>query len=123
MKKVLAAAGIATLLMAVAPITANAAPAHGAHVQQSHNVRGYAQHAHGSKHIRHSNRSYTHVSKRYVRHDFNHWRPGLERAHYKRFSAPVYSRGHYNVRAYDSHDRLVMLTISALTGVIIASSY
>jgi hypothetical protein len=115
MKKFLAIAGVATMLMAAAPLTAEAAPYNGHGSQQSHNFNRGHDRDQGHSRYGHA----VHQSRR----DFNHWRPGLERAHYKRFSQPVYHNGYYRVRAHDSHDRLVLLTISAITGAIIAASY
>ncbi|MFZ3034679.1 MAG: hypothetical protein WA138_11780 [Parvibaculum sp.] len=144
MKKILAVAGIATLLMAAAPVTAEAAPRD--HSQRSHNSgRDHRSDNSGRSHDasrstrhdraerrvenrqrdvhRHREVRREHVARRHQRREFNHWRPGLERAHYRHFSAPVYHNGYYRVRAHDHHDRLVLLTISAITGAIVVSSY
>jgi hypothetical protein len=109
MKKFLAIAGVATMLLAAAPLTAEAAPYNN----------------HGSSHSYNNGPSHRGpaVHHQQPRREFSHWRPGLERSHYRGFSHPVYSNGYYRVHARDNHNRLVLLTISAITGAIIASSY
>ena len=63
------------------------------------------------------------VAKRhYVRRNFDHWRPGLVKRHYRGFGKAVYRAGHYHVHAIDPHDRAVVLIISATTGAIIHSA-
>jgi Ni/Co efflux regulator RcnB len=111
MKKFLAIAGVATMLLAAVPLAAEAAPYNNHGQQQSRNYHAGPSHSRPAVH------------HQQVRRDFNHWRPGLERSHYRSFSNPVYSNGYYRVRARDNHNRLVLLTISAITGAIIASSY
>ncbi|MGV8997205.1 MAG: hypothetical protein ACOH12_09700 [Parvibaculaceae bacterium] len=54
------------------------------------------------------------------RHEFSHWRPGLERQHYRSFGRPVYHDNYYRVRAYDHGGRVVFLNVNAYTGVILS---
>lgn len=172
MKKILAAAGVASLLVTTVPLAAQAAPRD--HTQQHQNSRS-DRHAGNSYRSHDANRSNRHdraerraenryrdvrrhrevrrerierrhaiqrwnhrmerryaqaerrheraMARHYRHREFRHWRSGLERAHYRHFSAPVYYNGYYQVRAHDRDDRVVLLMISALTGAIIASSY
>lgn len=165
MKKFLAAAGVASLLVAVVPLAAQAAPHD--HAQQSQRSNSdYRVNDNRSTHRDHvehraedrqrdvrrhrevrrerierrraverwnrrferryvqAERHHERAVARHFRHrEFRHWRRGLERAHYRNFSAPVYYDGYYQVRAHDRDNRAVFLMISALTGAIIASSY
>ena len=172
MKKILAAAGVASLIVTMVPLVAQAASIDHAQQNQTSRFDRYAGNSHHSHDAdrsnshdraalraenhyrdvrrhrevrrerverRHAVQRWNHrMERRYaqaelrheramVRHDrhreFRHWRPGLERAHYRHFSAPVYYNGYYQVQAHDRGDRVVLLMISALTGAIIASSY
>ncbi|HEY4344122.1 MAG TPA: hypothetical protein VGN05_07245 [Parvibaculum sp.] len=90
MKKFLAIAGVATMLLAAVPLTAEAAPYNN----------------HGSSHSYNNGHHGPVVRHQQTRREFSHWRPGLERSHYRGFSHPVYNNGYYRVHARDSHNRL-----------------
>lgn len=75
----------------------------------------------GGHHERNVYRHNGHVDYRHMqRRSFGHWRPGLERRHYRSFGRPVFYDYYYRVRAHDNHGRLVLLTVNAFTGAIIA---
>lgn len=63
----------------------------------------------------------------YERHDdrraFSHWRPGLERQHYSRFSHVVSHGDYYDVRARDRRGRPVALKVCSKTGKVLGRRY
>jgi Ni/Co efflux regulator RcnB len=115
MKKFLALVGVATALVVAAPMAAQAGSSY-RHVERD-GPRG----GHYERDVyRHNDR---HDYRQMKRHSFNHWRPGLERRHYRGFGRPAYHGHYYRVRAHDRHGRLVLLTINAYTGVILSVGY
>tara|TARA_R110000824_G_scaffold390760_2_gene587488 strand:+ start:176215 stop:176700 length:486 start_codon:yes stop_codon:yes gene_type:complete len=128
MRKFLVLAGIATALMVAAPVVVPVAAqadsyrsdhrsAHRDHrdVRRDHrDVR--RDHRDARRHYREARRDYRHMK----RHSFNHWRPGLERHHYRGFGRPVFHDHYYRVRAFDRYGRIVFLSVNAYTGVVIS---
>lgn len=117
MKKFLALTGIVTALAIAAPMAAQADSYR--HVERNG--------PHGGHYERDVYRSHGHKNHRDYRqmrrHEFSHWRPGLERMHYRGFGRPVYHDHYYRVRAYDPHGRIVFLNVNAYTGVILSIGY
>lgn len=111
MKKLIALTGLAAALMFAMPMTAEAG--HYGH-SRHHNAHG-AYHGHG--HFGHH--AYRHMQRR----SFTHWRPGLERHHYRGFGRPAFHDHYYRVRAHDRHGRLVFLNVNAYTGLILSVGY
>jgi Ni/Co efflux regulator RcnB len=119
MKHFLALAGIAAALAIATPIAAQAdsyryvertGPRGGHYERDVH--RGHVDRGHD----RHDRRDY----RKMKRHQFSHWRPGLERQHYRGFGRPVFHDHYYRVRAHDRRGRLVYLNVNAYTGVILS---
>lgn len=127
MKKFLALAGVAAALMMVAPMAAQADSSSHRHVERQ-NQRGhvsrdvYRHNDRGQRPVyRHNDRGQRGPDYRHMRrHDFSHWRPGLQRQRYGHFGRPVFYDHYYRVPARDYRGRLVLLTVNAYTGVIIS---
>lgn len=124
MKKLLALAGLATALFAAVPMAAQADSYR--HVERDGPRGGhYERDVHRSNDRHHDNRGwdrgrdYRHMK----RHDFSHWRPGLERARYRHFGRPVFYDDYYRVPCRDYRGRAVTLTINAYTGTILSIGY
>ena len=112
MKKFLALTGVAASLLVAAPALAHDARDGG----RDNGRHGPAYHQNDRDHGRDYGR---HESRR----DFTHWRPRLERAHYRSFGRPVLYRDHYRVQARDVRGRLVILHVNAFTGAIIRAGF
>lgn len=69
---------------------------------------------------RHSDRRDHRDYRRMKRHEFSHWRPHLERQHYRSFGRPVFYDNYYRVRAHDRRGHVVFLNVNAYTGVILS---
>lgn len=118
MKNFFALAGIAAALAIATPMAAQADSYR--HVERTGPRGGHYErdvYRHNDRHDdRHERRDY----RRMERHEFSHWRPGLERERYYGFGSPVYYDDYYRVRAHDYRGRLVYLNINAYTGVILS---
>ncbi len=109
MNKFLTTAVIAATLAIGMPMVAQADN------YRHHENRGY-RHDVYREHLR---RDYRHME----RHEFSHWRPGLERQHYRGFGRPVYYNDYYRVRAYDPRGRIVFINVNAYTGTILSVGF
>jgi len=109
MNKFFASAAIAATLVIAAPVVAQADS------YRHHDNRGY----HHSDRHDHRRNDY----RRMQRHEFSHWRPHLERQHYRGFGRPVYYRDYYRVRAYNPRGQVVFLNVNAYTGMILSIGY
>lgn len=113
MNKLFTSAAVAAALLVAAPVAAQAGD-HGRHGNHDRHD-GY----HHSDRRDHSHNDY----RRMQRYEFSHWRPHLERQHYRGFGRPVYYNNYYRVRAYDPRGHIVFLNVNAFTGVILSVGY
>tara|TARA_R110000868_G_scaffold4302_2_gene27327 strand:+ start:4996 stop:5364 length:369 start_codon:yes stop_codon:yes gene_type:complete len=119
MKNFLALAGIAAALAIATPIAAQADSYR--HVERTgprggHYERDVYRHNDHRADRHQDRRDYRNMK----RHEFSHWRGGLERQRYHGFGRPVYYDDYYRVRAHDHRGRLVYLNVNAYTGVILS---
>lgn len=127
MKKFLAFAGVAAALLMAAPMAAQADSRSHRQVERQ-SPRGhvsrdaYRHNDRGQRPVyRQNDRGHRGPDYRQMRrHDFSHWRPGLQRQRYSYFGRPVFYDHYYRVPARDYRGRLVLLTVNAYTGVIIS---
>ncbi len=120
MKNFLALAGIAAALTIATPMTAAQADSY-RHVERTgprggHYERDVYRHNDHRADRHQDRRAYRNMK----RHEFSHWRGGLERQRYYGFGRPVYYDDYYRVRAHDHRGRLVYLNVNAYTGVILS---
>lgn len=134
MRKYLALAGIAAALMVGAPMAAQADNYRSDHRQihrgdhrsmhrdhrdaRRDHREARRDHREARRDHREARRDYRHMK----RHAFSHWRPALERHHYRGFGRPVFHDHYYRVRAFDRFGRIVFLSVNAYTGVLISVS-
>lgn len=130
MKKLLALAGLATVLLAAAPMTAQADEYSHRHVERDGPRGGHYERDVYRHHERRDDRrdwsrhddrraDYRHMERR----DFGYWRPHLERSRYSHFGRPVFYGDYYRVPCRDYRGHLVMLTINAYTGAILSVGF
>jgi hypothetical protein len=110
MKKFFALAGVAAALVVAVPMAAQAD-------SYRHVERDGPRGGHYERDVYHGH------SYHQQRRDFDHWRPGLERARYHGFGRPVFYDHYYRVHARDYRGRLVLLTVNAYTGAIISVGF
>ena len=120
MKNFLALAGIAAALTIATPMTVAQADSY-RHVERTgprggHYERDVYRHNDHRADRHQDRRAYRNMK----RHEFSHWRGGLERQRYYGFGRPVYYDDYYRVRAHDHRGRLVYLNVNAYTGVILS---
>lgn len=118
MKKFLALAGVAAALVMAAPMAAQADSYSHRHVERD-GPRGGHYERDVYRHNGHRGPDYRQMR----RHEFSHWRPGLERQRYRGFGRPVFYDHYYRVHARDYRGRLVLLTVNAYTGAIISVGF
>lgn len=111
MKHLLASLGVAASLIMAMPVVAQADSYR--HIERT-GPRGGHYERNIYRHNGHAD--YRHMQRR----SFGYWRPGLERRHYRGFGRPIFYDHYYRVRAYDHRGRVVLLTVNAFTGAIIA---
>lgn len=116
MKKFLVLAGVAAALVTAVPMTAQADSYR--HVERD-GPRGGHYERDVYRHNGHRGPDYRHMQ----RHEFSHWRPGLERQRYRHFGRPVFYDHYYRVPARDYRGRIVLLTVNAYTGTIISVGF
>ncbi|HEY4344121.1 MAG TPA: hypothetical protein VGN05_07240 [Parvibaculum sp.] len=113
MKKFLALAGVAAALAMAAPMAAQADSYSHRHIERD-GPRGHVSRDVYRRHDRGPD------YRQMRRHEFGHWRPGLERQRYGHFGRPVFYDHYYRVHARDYRGHLVLLTVNAYTGAIIS---